>query len=586
MALVHSGLAQVPIATVEAANIQNAVVAEPKAGFDQPTGIYINWAAYDELSDNVKLDEPLAMRQLQEMIRLRKLGVQMDYYMMDCAWFAQEGGYRQWRKSSWPDGPDRWLAACKKAGIKPGLWLSSNTKFGSMVIPTAWKDSYEPASKSMAMFEGGFLDDLIDSMQMWVDRGVEMFKFDFVHFGSLGASKNLSYDEAREKNRVAFHKAMVAFRQRNPQVRALAYNGFIDIHLKPTLPELRKWPAGPKYLGQLLDVFDGIYCGDPALADVPTHSFWRSKDIYSDHQVRTWESIGVPLDRIDSSSFMVGTTNTCYGRRTAGWKTMLLLALARGGWSNTYYGDLSLISDENALWFSRAQSIFLPLQAKHAISSFGAVPASIKPYGFLAKEDGGALVTVINPQQGFAKVKLPVPGKGRLLFADSGFTPTLDEDGVTLGPEQVAIVGVGSYADEKYAMGRDEDVKIPVEIVPVPTEVVSGNNLVTTTIATLPAGKDIRVLWQQFDAKGIPKRSLVFANKGSAGKVLLIKAEQEGRSVPLQINYDKAIWSGLSWAVGEIKSGDLNADKPLKLTFTSLEPEPVEIRAQVHALKY
>jgi hypothetical protein len=558
------------------------------AGFEKPAGIYINWAAYDELSDNVRLDEALAMRQFQEMVRLRKLGVQMDYYVMDCCWFDREGGYRQWRKGSWPEGPDRWLKACKENGIKPGLWISSNTLFARMAVPEKWKDSHDPATKSMAMFEGGFLEDLIDVMQLWVDHGVEMFKFDFVHFGSAGASKDIPVNLVREKNRAAFHKAMMAFRKRNPQVRALAYNGFIDIPLKPTLPELRKWPAAPKYLGQLLDVFDGIYCGDPALADVPTQSFWRSKDIYSDHQVRNWEFIGVPLDRIDSSSFMVATTNTCYGRRTSGWKTMLLLSLARGGWSNTYYGDLSLLSDEDARWFAEAQSIFLPLQAKHAISSFGAVPASVKPYGFLAKEDAGALVTFINPQQSFAKVKLPVPGKGRLLFADSGFTPTVDEDGVTLGPEQMAVVGVGSYAEAKFELGRDADVRIPVELEPVKAELVKlGKNSATATIAGgLPVGKNVRIMWQQFDEKGIPKRSIVFADKGTAGKVLSILAEQEGRPVPVKINYDKAIWSGLSWAAGEIKSTDLDPAKPLKLTFTSLEPQTVEIRAQVHAVKY
>ena len=583
MKKIHRFLLRVLPVFLSALGISQTAVS---AGFEKPAGIYINWAAYDELSDNVKLDEPLAMRQLQEMIRLRKLGVQMDYYVMDCAWFEREGGYRQWRKSSWPEGPDRWLKACKEAGIKPGLWISSNTLFGKMVIPPAWKDSYEPATKSMAMFEGGFLEDLVDSMQMWVDQGVEMFKFDFVHFGSLGASKDIPFDLARQKNRAAFHKAMVAFRQRNPQVRTLAYNGFIDVPLKPTLPELRKWPSAPKYLGQLLDVFDGIYCGDPAIADVPTQSFWRAKDIYSDHQVRTWEAIGVPLDRIDSSSFMVGTTNTCYGRRTTGWKTMLLLALARGGWCNTYYGDLSLINDESAGWFSKAQSIFLPLQAKRAISTFGAVPASLQPYGFLAKEERGALVTVVNPSQGFATVNLPVAGKGLLLFADSGFTPQIGEGTVRLGPEQMAIVGIGSYADEKYALGRDEDGKIPVEMTPVPAEVTAGKNSATTTIASLPAGKDIRVLWQQFDAKGLPKRSVVFANKGTAGKVLSIVAEQEGHPVPMQINYDKAIWSGLSWAAGEIQGKELDPTKPLKLTFESKEPESVEIRAQIHAVKY
>ena len=562
------------------------VAANPGAGFEKPVGIYTNWGAFDNISDNVELDEALAMRQLQELIRLRKLGVQIEYYENECGWYDFEGGYRQWSKKYWPEGPARWLKACKDAGIKPGLWISTNTLWGSrMSVLPAWKDSYSPTQKSMAMFEGGFLPDLVDSMQTLVDQGVEMFKFDFAQFHSRGTDINMPLAEAVEKNRSAFHKAMVAFRQRNPQVRMLAYNGFVDLALRPTLPELRKWPS-EKYLGQLLDVFEGIYCGDPAAADVPTQNFWRSKDIYSDHQVRNWEWTGIPLDRIDNAGFMIGTTKTLYGRRKAGWKTMLLLSLARGGWANTYYGDLTLLSDDDARWFAKAQSVFLPLQAKRAISTFGAVPAAVKPYGFLAQQDGGALVAVINPQQSFAKVKLPVPGKGRLLFADSGFTPTVEEDGVTLGPEQMALVGIGSYAGDDYVMGRNEDAKIPVEIEPIPAEVVPGKNSATTTIASLPAGKDIRVLWQQFNAKGIPVRSVTVASRGGAGKVLSIVAEQEGRPVPMQINYNRSIWSGLSWAAAEIKSTELDPAKPLKFTFTSLEPNPVEIRAQVHAVKY
>src|SRR5262249_2285514 len=48
-----------------------------------PVWVYNNWSAYDELSDNIPLTEELAMRELNEILRLRKLGVHFDYYMMD-----------------------------------------------------------------------------------------------------------------------------------------------------------------------------------------------------------------------------------------------------------------------------------------------------------------------------------------------------------------------------------------------------------------------------------------------------------------------------------------------------------------------
>lgn len=84
------------------------------AGPQKPVFIYNNWSAYDELSDNVPQTQELAMRELNEITRLKKSGVQIDYYVMDAFWFELWGGYRSWHKQHWPNGPDNWLAQCKK----------------------------------------------------------------------------------------------------------------------------------------------------------------------------------------------------------------------------------------------------------------------------------------------------------------------------------------------------------------------------------------------------------------------------------------------------------------------------------------
>ena len=52
-----------------------------------PIFVYNNWSAYDELSDNIPLTERLAMKELDEILRLRRFGVRFDYYMMDAFWF-------------------------------------------------------------------------------------------------------------------------------------------------------------------------------------------------------------------------------------------------------------------------------------------------------------------------------------------------------------------------------------------------------------------------------------------------------------------------------------------------------------------
>jgi len=87
------------------------------AGPPQPVFIYNNWSAYDELSDNKPQTEELAMRELNEIIRLKKQGVQIDYYVMDAFWFDLWGGYRTWHKMHWPNGPDKWRQNVKRIAL-------------------------------------------------------------------------------------------------------------------------------------------------------------------------------------------------------------------------------------------------------------------------------------------------------------------------------------------------------------------------------------------------------------------------------------------------------------------------------------
>ena len=105
-----------------------------------PIFVYNDWSAYDELSDNIPLTEQLAMKELDEILRLRRLGVHFDYYMMDAFWFAPDGGYRAWRKPNWPNGPDAWIKKCRDNGILPGLWFGTNELVKINAIPE-WQSS-------------------------------------------------------------------------------------------------------------------------------------------------------------------------------------------------------------------------------------------------------------------------------------------------------------------------------------------------------------------------------------------------------------------------------------------------------------
>lgn len=319
-----------------------------------PVWVYNNWSSYDELSDNIPLTEQLAMKELNEIVRLKKYGVHFDYYMMDAFWFDPDGGYRTWRKPNWPDGPDAWIAQCKANGLLPGMWFGTNALV-HINAASKWKDSLASNGWTMSFFEGGFLPDFMDVLQYWHDRGIRMFKFDFVDFGAATpeTAKKLSAAEIREKNENAFREALRKFRAKNPDAMLVAFNGFGGDMESTAGPFPFHNPVDLRWL----EVVDSIYSGDPRPSDVPETNFWRSMDIYSDHMVRRYEEGGMPLERTDSTGMMIGNTGTIYYRKTNAWKGMLWGMMARGGWVNTIHGNLEFLDEEKERWFARAQRV-------------------------------------------------------------------------------------------------------------------------------------------------------------------------------------------------------------------------------------
>jgi len=551
----------------------------------QPHSVYINWAAYDELSDTVELTEELAMRELDELLRLRRAGVRFDYYVMDCFWFARDGGYRTWRKPHWPNGPEAWLTRCLENGVRPGLWVASDASSRMDYIP-AWADSYNRRKSAMCSFAGDFLPDFISMMTYWVERGVELFKFDFAEFAAAPPhlEEALLPSEIRAANITAFQGALKAFRKLHPHVMLLAYNGFSE---GSTGENTLSVPLKTVDSGWL-ECFDSLYCGDPRLSDVPMMNFWRSKDLYSDHMVRYYEFNGIPLSRIDNTAFMIGTTGTCYYRGAAAWKGMLLLSLARGGWMNTYYGNLELLSDEDGEWFAQAQNLFYPLQADALFQTFGPMPGAGKPFGYTAFRGENGLITVVNPSQETLSVPLSASGPMRLLFCDAGFAPVLSEGMVTLGAEQMAVIGVGSYAEPRYDLGSSPDVLIPAGIDKLDTAFTPDGEKAITATLTAPTLGRLRVIMRQLKPDGMPQRTTSGSppKQVSLGRILTIQAFQNDREVPVTIAYDKIIWSGLSWAVGEVDSADLTPGQSVTVRCASTEPAAVTLTGEVYRVEY
>lgn len=555
-----------------------------------PIFVYNNWSAYDELSDNIPLTEQLAMKELDEILRLRRFGVRFDYYMMDAFWFDPNGGYRTWRKPNWPSGPDAWIRRCHENGILPGLWFSTNTLVKINAIPD-WQDSLNESKGSMSFAEGGFLSNFMETLQYWYDHGVRMFKFDFVDFGAATPStaKTKSPAEIHAQNVDAFRNALKKFRQKNPDVVLVAFNGFGGDVESTAGP----FPFQKQVDLRWLEVFDSLYSGDPRPSDVPQMNFWRSMDIYSDHMVRRYEQSFLPLERIDSTGFMLGNTGTIYHRKTHAWKGALLLMMARGGWINTVHGNLEFLSDADARWFATAQSMYMSFETKGRTRTFGGFPGDVQPYGFGSIDADGEVYAVTNPAQGVAEVELPKLTKqqgelreGRVIFRDAGFVPVLTGSTLRLGPGQMALVGFGKYADRD--LGVQDDVVIPRSIAPVAATFSHAEGSAIQTTLDPPKAGDLRIVMQQRSAqdgsimrswKGGPPQGL------NMGKFFVVSASQNGQPVPVEINYDKVIWSGLSWAVGEIKNSSLKPGAPLTIQCSSGE-SGVRLDGKIYLVRY
>ena len=551
-----------------------------------PIWVYNNWSAYDELSDAAPLTQELAMRELEQILRLRRAGVRIDYYVMDAFWFDPDGGYRTWRKEYWPDGPERWLEACRDNGIKPGMWFGTNSLVHLNPAPR-WRSSLTAKRDAMALYAGGFLADFMDVLEHWYRRGVRLFKFDFADFDAAAAGDEgvLGPRDIRRRNRGALREALLGFRQRHPDVVMDAFNGFVgDVGTAKSVvpPSATEW----------LDVFDALYAGDPRPSNVPEMNFWRSVDIYSDRMVRRFERAAVPLKRIDSTGFMIGDTGTIFGRRTAGWRGMLLLMMARGGWINTVHGKLEFLDDDDLRWFAKAQSLYDEVQRDGTDMAFGGVAGDRLPYGFAAATPAGALYTVVNPAQRVQLAELHAipgagkpPGTGRILFRDAGYEATLSGDAIRLGPGQLAVVGFGAYAAPGNDLGVNADIQIPRSIARIPARFVRSNNGALAFSTTIdPPGGDLRIIMRQETEEGGAMRSLSHA---SMGKHFKIVATQGGRELPIATQYDKVIWSGLSWAAGEIDRREFAAGLPIEIGLSSADPDwSLRLAVQLYVVNY
>lgn len=534
---------------------------------ERPLQVYCNWAAYDELSDNVQLTEAVAMRQHTEMRRLRALGVRLDAHLMDCFWYDNHAGYRRWREPHFQDQGQSWLDACARDGVMPGIWIGSNSRTTARIDAPGWEASRSRDGSAHCCFHGPFLDDLDTAMRDLHARGVRLFKLDFLDQLAAPAAieEVLLPSEIRAANTTAFRRMLARQRRDLDGFRCTAYNGFDEMWCQHAtdLPQRRTMDR------RWLDAVDWFYPGDPRPADLPAASLWRSKDVYTDHMVRWYHAQGLPLTAIDNAGFMVGRTGTCYQRGAAGWQASAILALARGGGMTMWYGDLSLLDDAAGLWLAELQGTYLGTLAGARTDPLGAMPGTGAAYGWWTRRGADALVACVNPGLRRQELRLPAGG-GRLVFCDAGAEPDIAGDRVVLPPGQMALIAWGACA--ALELGRGDGESVPADWQPL----ASGTGAGAAEIAAVPpAGRGMLAVMTQRDRSGRYRRADGggLADRQPMHRVLPIIASQDGREIAGRPVHDRKIWSGTSWGALLLAPGACRTDRPLRIAATGSSAE-------------
>jgi hypothetical protein len=70
------------------------------------------------------------------------------------------------------------------------------------------------------------------------------------------------------------------------------------------------------------------------------------------------------------------------------------------------------------------------------------------------------------------------------------------------------------------------------------------------------------------------------------GAFITVTAAQDGTPVPVEIHYDRVMWSGLSWAVGEIRRDRIAPGVPLDIRVTSAETDSLRLDVRVYRVEY
>ncbi|MCE5258503.1 MAG: hypothetical protein LLG44_05505 [Chloroflexi bacterium] len=537
----------------------------------RPFSIYCDWAMHDELGDAIELDEAMTLRALAVLERWqRELGLRFDYYLLDAFWFEPAAPYTAFKKPHWPDGFERAHERIAALGMTPGLWYDVNA---SWLNPPEWRGSLSAKGRGHSLAEGPYADGLEAAWRYAIETwGVRLFKLDFANFYLQKADSALCPEENYARSCDTLRNILRRLRRAYPDLAVIAYNGF------------ERWPG---YLGSpiglplkqgfdlsWLEVCDYLYSGDPRPSDLPRSDLRRSIDIFQDHQVWVMRQNGFPFERIDDHGCMVGSSNTAFYQGSHGFRRTYLGSLARGGQRDIYYGDPALLSDDEARFMAAARALYFgAFQNGLTTALLGGEPGVSAWHGTVTGGAAAGLVYLVNGSCSRQQVRLGLPGlrNARVLYADDALALPLavgaEQLLVELLPEQMALIGLGTYSSENCVLGTCHDSPQALSIRPLPLtwEWTSADTLTAAYQGSWEPGTQLLVYAQacshpqatpwKLAGSGLPERfGQEMTNKGERPaascahrQVAISVRTSAGELAPCRELPSVPIWAGISW---------------------------------------
>ena len=575
----------------------------------RPFSIYCTWSYHDELGDSVELTEKMCLTAMKTLRRWKEqFGVAYDYFMLDAFWFDMKRPYDMFKKPHWPNGFDRVRDEALEMGMSPGLWYSVNSN--KFKVP-AWKGSLD-GGESYSLSHGPYAAELEKAWRHAIENWhVRLFKLDFANFFCRAEADKTATMEVFHRNVEMLHDILRRLRSEYPDLGVIAYNSFVRWGNWLNLPPGNALENGMD--GSWLDVIDYLYSGDPRPSDLPRTDLRRSIDAFQDHQVWLFhKGAKLPFDRIDDHGCMTGVTNTAFYQGAHGFRRGYVANLARGGKRDIYYGDPTLIGDEDVRFIGKVRELYYGAARSGLETQIvgpsgpnagaGDEPGVAPWYGFLTGGGASGLLYLVNGSCTVQQAQLTIPGarSTRVLFQDAGPTvaacANYDRLVVELAPEQVALVGLGTYADAKFDLGQNTDQAQPrtMTLLPITFTQSADDQWQGTFAGKLPRGAKLYVTAQVFGlgvgyhnhmGAGLPQRfggQHTHNNhnmKPLTQELVNITLKAGGKAVkPVKLVPDKPVWSGISWVGKMYDVASLAKADKLEITVHQKLEQPKDVR--------